>query len=719
MAAALCFRQLATSRSAVLDSRVTHCIVAVSSSSSHPLPSLPTDGTSCVVVATSRAKPPAPSATEAITTTFSHGVFAPPGLLMLPVSSLRRGVHSVHETATRRLVTSAGLRSDKSSASPRDEDDIREAERDRRKERMIGKDTIVSDWPRPFEATFVSPYFRLETVTSADEVAAESSGEKTPAADGRGSSTPPRTRVIDPKDVVLEGPGDAADAAYWSIPPLNDIIDADVPITDAAGGIDAASTPHDAASAVASADARVTYTRAWAVGSGDHGGRKLTNVRPSATADDASLSASPSQPPVARHDENHNSYSLTTPNDDGTEPHRDGDDDEVAPGGGALSGASGDAVDGRVISKKQVRFINPEEAIALEVQRRMARNFQVGPYIGSKEKDRFKEGGESKALALRTRREIERVPQYTPPWEGAETSFRRLPPQVRLPNELFLRYTYPLTTGMAIEWKEAPCADLNALNIDDEPLPMKYGAWYPPGYDPTKPHPFMVVLADHRGTERDFEDFCAHFLERPAFMDGLQEQRFVVFSPCISVRHSQVFPMEAVVARFCDWVVANHQVEHGRVHLIGKGLGGYCALRTCVEHKEIALSCVAILGRMAAPFRPMDRPSEKVKNLNGTHVLMYVPGQMRKLDWVYKFKGLCDIAQTRPPCRAIHYAEVRDHQVYYAINPIEFWNYYRYFRQYNSLEKVVSESGYTWSRATGEPEPQTGTFPGGTERVKA
>ena len=65
----------------------------------------------------------------------------------------------------------------------------------------------------------------------------------------------------------------------------------------------------------------------------------------------------------------------------------------------------------------------------------------------------------------------------------------------------------------------------------------------------------------------------------------------------------------------------------------------------------------------------------------------------RKTDWLYKFKMLLDDNHVRPAVRVIHFAEVWDHQVYYAINPVEFWNYMQYFRNYN-MRMLITENGF-------------------------
>lgn len=346
--------------------------------------------------------------------------------------------------------------------------------------------------------------------------------------------------------------------------------------------------------------------------------------------------------------------------------------------------------------KRQVPpLVSPEENFMLEFQRYYyKKKHQIGPYIGSSPETEEGEGrggagGSNKYLALRQRREIERVPQYEAPFLAAETSFRRLPPSVKIPSEYQLRFCYPMKTDLPIKWKDAHLADFAMDSIDEEPAPMKYGVLYPRNYDPNRAHPTMVWLSDHRGEPVDFEDSCAHLFERGPHYENWYEKGWVIYAPVVSVRHAQLHPQEGVVARFCDWVTSNHKVEHGKVHLSGKGYGAFTALRTVMEMKHLAVSCTALVGRLAGPFRPLDRPQEKAHNIDGTHVLMYVPGDMRKTEYIYKFKGFCDLAKCKPPVRCVHFADVRDHQVYYAVNPVEFWNYMEYFRTHNMHQPVV------------------------------
>ncbi|EPY31881.1 hypothetical protein STCU_03143 [Strigomonas culicis] len=314
---------------------------------------------------------------------------------------------------------------------------------------------------------------------------------------------------------------------------------------------------------------------------------------------------------------------------------------------------------------------------------------QEGPYVGSRAKDR-----EVSSVDNRKRRHVVRVPQPEIEYRPNETSFRRLPKDIILPNEFELRVLYPMTTNLTIIEGEADCVDHSAFGADEEPKPIAYSMLAPPNFDRRKEYPFMVVLPDHRGLPRDFEDVCANFFERPIHQKLMSEQQFVILSPIVNLRHNLNVPVEGVVARFCDWVTESFNVENGRVHLFGKGNGAYTALRTVLEHKDVAASVTAILGRNGSPFRPMDRAQEKAKNYNGVHSLVYVPGLLRKQDYYYKFKFMLDMGRIRPPLRNIHFADVRDHQVYYAINPYEFWNYMKYFRQYNI--KMVTESGYTF-----------------------
>lgn len=341
-----------------------------------------------------------------------------------------------------------------------------------------------------------------------------------------------------------------------------------------------------------------------------------------------------------------------------------------APGEGAVSLEQGSGTD-EVEMRKLVHLFS-----------------QDGAFIGATVKDR-----EQHEVDERQRRRIVRVPQPEVEYRPNETSFRRLPRDVRLPNEYELRALYPMTTSLTLVTGEAHCVDHSAIDIDVEPAPMSYTMLAPPGWCKEKEYPYMVVLPDHRGVPRDFEDVCAHFFERPLHRRLMLEQEWVVLSPVVNLRHNMQIPVEGVVARFCDWVCEEFRVEHNRVHLFGKGNGGYVALRTALEHKHVAISVTALLGRSGSPFRPFQRPQEKVKNYNAVHSLVFVPGLLRKQDWYYKFKLMMDMARVRPPLRNIHVADVLDHQIYYAINPYEFWNYMRYFRHHHM--HMITESGYT------------------------
>lgn len=315
---------------------------------------------------------------------------------------------------------------------------------------------------------------------------------------------------------------------------------------------------------------------------------------------------------------------------------------------------------------------------------------QEGPFIGSRIKDK-----QADSVDSRRRRHIVRVPQPDVEYKPNETSFRRLPKHARLPNEYELRGLYPMATNMKILSGSANCVDHCAFEIDGEPSPISYSLVTPSEWSPEKEYPYLVVLPDHRGIPRDFEDVCSNFFERPLHRQLMLEQNWVVISPVVNLRHNLQVPVEGVITRFCDWICENFNVEHGRVHLFGKGNGAYVALRTVMEHKDVAISVTALLGRNGSPFRPFDKAQEKVKNLNGVHTLVFVPGLLKKQDWYYKFKFMMDMGRVRPPLRNVHFADVRDHQVYYAINPYEFWNYMRYFRNYNI--NMVTESGYTFS----------------------
>lgn len=331
------------------------------------------------------------------------------------------------------------------------------------------------------------------------------------------------------------------------------------------------------------------------------------------------------------------------------------------------------------IEKRQVRSVGADEGLALEMQRLKAGFEQKGAFGGLHRKDVM-----VNEVDNRKRRVTTSVPFVDPlPRVANETSFRRLPKNYQLPKEAELRALYPMTTGLVLSMGEAHCADANAADIDKEPEPIKYVKLLPKDYDKNRCYPHLVVLADGRGMPIDFEDVCANFFERPMVAQGLKDGEWVVFCPAINVKISWHKPQEAIVARFCDWVVANHNVENGRVHLFGKGYGAFCAVRTCLEHANVALSVVALFGRGGTPYRVQDNARNKIKNLDGVHVLTYTPGLLWKQDWIYKFKYMMDESNNRPAMRNIHYEGVFDHQLYYAVNPTEFWNYLNFFRRYN------------------------------------
>ncbi|EKG03769.1 hypothetical protein TCSYLVIO_005177 [Trypanosoma cruzi] len=339
------------------------------------------------------------------------------------------------------------------------------------------------------------------------------------------------------------------------------------------------------------------------------------------------------------------------------------------------------------IKSQDVNSVLENEHFFLEMNRLQYSFSQEGPYIGSRKKDTMETSVDN-----RSRRRIVRVPQPDSEYRPNETSFRRLPKNARIPNEYELRALYPQSTGLVLIEGKADCVDNSAFDPDEDPAPMAYSMVTPSDWSKEKEYPYMVVLPDHRGIPRDFEDVCANFFERPMHRQLMLEQNWVIISPTINLRHNFQVPVEAIVARFCDWVTENFNVEHRRVHLFGKGNGAYVALRTVMEQKEVAISVTAILGRSGTPFRPLDRPQDKVRNFNGVHSLVFVPGLLRKQDWYYKFKFMMDMARIRPALRNIHFADVRDHQVYYAINPYEFWNHMKYFRQHSV--KMVTEGGY-------------------------
>lgn len=317
---------------------------------------------------------------------------------------------------------------------------------------------------------------------------------------------------------------------------------------------------------------------------------------------------------------------------------------------------------------------------SVEARRLLAKYAQDGPFLGSKIKDRRNDV----TVNSRSRREIQRIPAIEAPYNANETSFRRLPRDIRLPSEAELRGLYPQSTGLEIVEGEAHCVDQSALGVDEEPSPISFSMLTPHGWTKDEEFPYLVVLCDLRGMSRDFEDVCANFFERPAHKELMADQRWVVVSPVINLKNNLNVPIEGVVARFCDWVTSTFNVENNRVHLFGKGTGAYAALRTCLEHRDVAISVVALLGRNGSPFRPMDRAQEKVRNLNGVHSLVFVPGLLYKQDYYYKFKLMMDMGRVRPALRNIHFAHVGDHQLYYAINPVEFWNHMQFFRQYNT-----------------------------------
>lgn len=348
--------------------------------------------------------------------------------------------------------------------------------------------------------------------------------------------------------------------------------------------------------------------------------------------------------------------------------------------------AGDDVVGG--IKRGDIGVLNQQQSTYIEMHKLQYMYSQEGPFIGSRTKDR-----PTSEIDNRKRRQMVRVPQPEVEYMPNETSFRRLPKNLRLPNEFELRTLYPLTTNLKLIHGEADCVDHSAIDVDEEPAPISYCMLAPPDWSPDKEYPYMVVLPDHRGIPSDFEDVCANFFERPVHRELMLEQQWVILSPVVNLRHNLQVPVEGVVARFCDWTAETFNVEHGKVHLFGKGHGAYVALRTVLDHKDLVISVTAILGRNGSPFRPFDRPQDRIKNYNGVHSLVFVPGLLRKQDYYYKFKFMMDMARIRPAMRNVHFADVRDHQVYYAINPYEFWNYMRYFRNYNL--KMITESGYT------------------------
>lgn len=344
------------------------------------------------------------------------------------------------------------------------------------------------------------------------------------------------------------------------------------------------------------------------------------------------------------------------------------------------------------IDPANVSAVTPAEEAAIAFQKYAHNRRQEGPFVGSELRHVPKE-----VVEFRKRREIERVMPFEDPYIANETSFRRLPEGARLPNEAELRALYPQNTTMKYELCEAPCVDSDARGVDLPPQPIYYCRWVPENYDPSKTYCTFVVLPDQKGLPVDFDDMCANFWQRPAFMKGLLENNVVLLAPVINVKQVPA-AMEHVVIRFIDWVTANFKCENGKPHLIGKGNGAVMALRVGITAADVVHSIIAICGKLNSPLKSDDRVREMLPKLNGTHVLMYIPGAMFKPSNIMRLKGLCDFMKVRPAVRAIHYEMVRDLQVYYAINPIEFWNYVLFFRQYHST--AVAESGRFFYRET-------------------
>eukprot|EP00760_Papus_ankaliazontas_P002420 PhM_4_TR10993/c0_g1_i1/m.29149 len=331
--------------------------------------------------------------------------------------------------------------------------------------------------------------------------------------------------------------------------------------------------------------------------------------------------------------------------------------------------------DPNVITPQRVQPTTPYENVAIEFQKLVHRMGQVGPYLESHRQDEPQHG-----VALRKRRESFSVAPIKPVYQPLETSFRRLPAGAKIPIEGELRCMYPMQTSLQFNVYDADCVHYNFQEHGEDPLPVRYVKMLPPNYNPEKEHPFMVVVPDHRGMEEDFEDVCFHWFERQNVYPGIVEGGWVILCPILNVKHSTTHPVEAVLAHFCDHVTKTYKVEGNRVHLFGKGLGGHLIMRTILDFKDVARSVVALPGRLGAPLRLAERPYEKAVNATGVHTLIYVPGSVFKTDWIYKFKILLESSQVRPPPRFVHFADVRDHQIYYAINPVEFWNYMNYFR---------------------------------------
>eukprot|EP00759_Apiculatamorpha_spiralis_P002981 PhF_6_TR11330/c0_g1_i1/m.18301 len=360
--------------------------------------------------------------------------------------------------------------------------------------------------------------------------------------------------------------------------------------------------------------------------------------------------------------------------------------DSVVPNTNAENQATSYTEGENSINPQNVKFVHPVDRIGLEYQKYVHSVSQVGPWIDSKHREEVKH-----AVSTRKRRENNSVKPLIQPYIPMETSFRRLPKDALIPTESELRCLYPMKTDLVLTEHEATgISKGNIVHPEKAPKPLTYFMHKPPNYDPNREHPFIVVLPDFRGLESDIGDVMFHWFQRPAVYQGLVEGGYVLVCPIVNIKHSIACAVESVVAHFCDWICKTYKVEGGRCHLFGKGLGGHLAMRTCFENTNVARSIVALPGRLSVPFRMAERPYEKAMNMMGVHSLIYQPGGIFKVEYTYKWKALLESAEVKPAPRVVHFADVRDHQIYYAINPNEYWNYMAYFRNSQAVSPTMS-----------------------------